>query len=158
MEKTNNEVECRELEVFELFKGFAEKQLKQLVNITRKKSFRMNTHVYEEGDRAKEMFLVSRGLISIRAIKAGDELAVAFEARERGDLFGAACFMKAEQYTSTAVCLEETEVYAIDSDRLYELCEKDSELGYRLMKKVARLYFDRYETAKRELGMPIATV
>lgn len=148
--------DCNDLKVFELFSGFGEKQLKQLADITSKKTFKINTYVYKQGDRAKEMFLVSRGLVSVLGIKAEDELAVAFEARERGDLFGAACFMKAQRYTSTAVCLEETELYAIDSDKLYELCENDSELGYRLMKKVAQLYFDRYETAKKELGIPVA--
>jgi len=45
----------------------------------------------------------------------------------------------------------------IDADKLLELCEINFELGYRLMKKVAQLYFSRYETAKRELGVPVTS-
>jgi CRP-like cAMP-binding protein len=71
--------------------------------------------------------------------------------RERGELFGAACFMKPQQYTLTGVCLEDSEVLAIDADKLYDLCEADAEVGFKLMKKVAMLYFERYKNAKRQL-------
>jgi hypothetical protein len=65
--------------------------------------------------------------------------------------------MKDQIYTLTAVCLEDTELLVIDAGRLSKVCELDFELGYRLMKKVAQLYFDRFEVAKRELGVPVAT-
>jgi len=147
-------VEPKDLKALELFSVLSE--LEELAKITNRKTYKANSYVYKQGDRAKEMFAVNRGLVSLRGIKSGDELTIAFEVRERGDLFGAAWFMQSEKYTLHAVCLEETEVFAIHAAKLYELCETDSELGYRLMKKVAQLYFDRYEAAKKELGIPMA--
>jgi CRP-like cAMP-binding protein len=47
--------------------------------------------------------------------------------------------------------MEDTEVMAIDADKLTELCKKDPAVGYELMLKIAQIYFERYKTAKRNL-------
>jgi CRP/FNR family transcriptional regulator, cyclic AMP receptor protein len=144
-------VDVSELKKFEVFSVFSDKQLQELAKISEKKTYKVNSHVYEHGDRAKYLFVVSKGLVSLRELKPGDQIGIAFEMRERGELFGAACFMKPQQYTLTGVCLEDSEVLAIDADKLYDLCESDAEVGYKLMKKIAMLYFERYKHAKRQL-------
>jgi len=95
--------------------------------------------------------VVSKGLVSLRRFEPGDEVGIAFETREPGTLFGAASFMEPQEYTLTAVCMEDTEVMAIDADKLTELCKKDPAVGYELMLKIAQIYFERYKTAKRNL-------
>ncbi len=40
--------------------------------------------------------------------------------------------------------MEDTEVMAVDADRLAELCENDSAVGYNLMLKIDQIYFERY--------------
>jgi CRP-like cAMP-binding protein len=144
-------VEIGELKKHEIFASFSDKQLESLGKITQKKTFKANSHVYEHGERAKFMFVVAKGLVSLRELKPGDKVGIAFEMRERGEMFGAACFMKPQQYTLTGVCLEDSEVLAIDADKLFDACEADAEMGYKLMKKVAQLYFERYKAAKRQL-------
>jgi CRP/FNR family transcriptional regulator, cyclic AMP receptor protein len=144
-------VDVSELKKFEMFSVFSDKQLDQLAKMTDKKKYKANAHVYEHGERAKYLFVVTKGLVSLRELKPGDTVGIAFEMRERGELFGAACFMKPQQYTLTGVCMEDSEVLAIDADKLYDLCEADAEVGFKLMKKVAMLYFERYKNAKRQL-------
>lgn len=144
-------VDAGELKKYELFSVFADAQLKRIAEITDTKTYKAAAHVYEHGDRAKYLFVVSKGLVSLREIQPGDQVGIAFEMRERGELFGAACVMKPQQYTLTAVCLEDSELIAVDADRLFELCEKEPEMGYKLMRKIAQLYFERYKVAKRQL-------
>jgi len=144
-------VDVSELKRFEVFSVFSDQQLDQLAKIAEKKIFKIYSHVYEHGERAKYLFVVSKGLVSLRELKPGDQVGIAFEMRERGELFGAACFMRPQQYTLTGVCLEDSEVLAIDADKLFDLCEADAEVGYKLMKKIAGLYFERYKAAKRQL-------
>jgi CRP-like cAMP-binding protein len=144
-------LDANELKRIDLFSAFSDRQLETLATITEKKTYKAQQHVYEHGDRAKYMFVVSRGLVSLREIKPGDQVGIAFEMRERGEMFGAACFMKPQQYTLTGVCMEDSEVLAIDADKLLDLCQTDAELGYRLMTKIAQLYFERYKFAKRQL-------
>jgi CRP-like cAMP-binding protein len=54
-------------------------------------------------------------------------------------------------------CIEDSEVMAIDADKLSDLCEKDPVVGYKLMVKIAQVYFERYKTAKRDLHEMVRT-
>ncbi len=150
-------VEVSDLKKLELFGTLAEKQLEEIAEITEKKSFKKHSHVYGRGNGAKHLFVVNKGLVSLRRIDPGDEVGIAFETREPGGLFGAASFMKPQEYTLTAVCLEDTEVMAIDADKLFELCEQDPAVGYQLMLKIAQIYFERYKSAKRSLHDMVRT-
>ena len=149
--------EVKELAKFDMFKPFSQSQLEAIAKITQKKTFKRNAHIYERGKRAKELFVVSKGLVSLRRIEPGDKVGIAFETREPGTLFGAASFMQPQEYTLTAVCMENTEVLAIDANKLFKLCEKDPNLGYRMMLKIAQIYFERYKTAKRNLYAMVHT-
>lgn len=144
-------VEANELKKFYLFNLFSEEQLEELAEISEKKTYKKKDHIYEPGDRAKHLFVVNEGLVSLRRLEPDDDVGIAFEMRESGDLFGAASFMHPQHYTLTAVCLEDSEVIAIDADKLFDLCEKDPAVGYRLMLRIAQVYFERYKIAKRNL-------
>lgn len=144
-------VDVSDLKKIEGMAVFSEKQLGDLAGITDKKTYKAKEHIYEHGDRARFMFIVTKGLVSLRQLMPGDEVGIVFEMRERGELFGAACVMKPQQYTLSAVCMEDSEVLAIDADKLFDLCEADPDLGYRFMKKIAQLYFERYKVCKRQL-------
>ena len=144
-------VEASAMAYLKVFELLSDEQLEEMAKITVKKRYRIHDHIYERGNPAKQLFVVKKGLVSLRRIDPGDEIGIAFEAREPGGLFGAASFMKPQEYTLTAVCLEDTEVMAIDADRLFELCEKDPAMGHHLMLKIAQIYFERYKTAKRSL-------
>jgi CRP/FNR family transcriptional regulator, cyclic AMP receptor protein len=146
-----------ELRALDLFSAFSDKQLQELARITTKRAYRSNALIYTQGQPANEIFIIRKGSVSLRSFKSGDEVVLAFELCEPGDFFGAASLMKDKIYTLTALCLEGTETLVIDADKLLTLCEDDFELGFKLMKKVAQLYFDRYEVAREELGIPVAT-
>jgi len=144
-------VEVSDFNQLEIFSVFSEEQLDELSIITEETSFNKGDRIYEKGNRARYMFVVLKGLVSLREISPGDEVGIAFEKRERGDFFGSASFMKPQEYTLTAVCLQDTQVLAIDADQLFDLCEEDSNLGYKFMKKIAQIYFARYKVAKRQI-------
>jgi hypothetical protein len=46
---------------------------------------------------------------------------------------------------------------AIDADKLEELCKDDPELGYKFMKEVAQINFERYKVAKRQIHAMVRT-
>ena len=149
--------EVSDLKKFDVFKGLAEKQLAQLAKITDKKAYKKSTFVYERGKKAKHLFVVNKGTVSLRRLEPGEKVGIAFESRESGELFGAASFMVPQQYTLTAVCMADSEVFAIDADRLFKLAEQDAAVGYRLMLAVAQIYFERYKSAKRQIHQMVST-
>ena len=150
-------VEASEMAYLKVFDLLSDEQLEKIAEITEKKSHKIHDHIYERGNTAKYLFVVKKGLVSLRRIDPGDEVGIAFEMREPGGLFGAASFMEPQEYTLTAICLQYTEVMAIDADKLFELCEKDTAVGYQLMLKIAQIYFERYKIAKRSLHDMVRT-
>ncbi|MCG6946906.1 MAG: cyclic nucleotide-binding domain-containing protein [Deltaproteobacteria bacterium] len=150
-------VEAYKVAYMKLFDLLSDEQLEEVAKITEKKSYKIHDHIYERGNAAKHLFVVKKGLVSLRRIDPGDEVGIAFETREPGELFGAASFMKPQEYTLTAVCQEDTEVMAIDADRLFELTEKDPAVGYQLLLNISQIYFERYKTAKRSLHEMVRT-
>jgi CRP-like cAMP-binding protein len=144
-------VEIKDLKKFDTFSLLSEDQLAEIAKITEKQTFKKGAQVYQEGDRANHIFLVTKGLVSMRKIAPGDTIGISFESREKGDLFGTACFMKPQEYTLNSVCMEDSEVMAIDADKLFDLFQQHPEIGYKFMKEIAKIYFERYKIAKRQI-------
>ncbi len=136
---------------FDFFNAFSEKQLAELVKVTETKTFKKGSEIYKEGDRANYIFLVSKGWVSLRKIDPERDIGISFENREKGELFGTACFMKPQEYTLNAICMEDSEVLKMDADKLFDLFQKDYQIGYLFLKEIAKVYFERYKSVKRQL-------
>ena len=136
---------------FDFFNAFSEKQLAEIAKITETKTFKKGSEIYKEGDRANHIFMVSKGWVSLRKIDPERDLGISFENREKGELFGTACFMKPQEYTLNAVCMEDSEVMALDADKLFDLFQKDYQIGYLFLREIAKVYFERYKSVKRQL-------
>jgi CRP/FNR family transcriptional regulator len=136
---------------FDFFNAFSEKQLAELIKVTETKTFKKGSEIYKEGDRANYIFLVSKGWVSLRKVDPERDIGISFENREKGELFGTACFMKPQEYTLNAVCMEDSEVLKMDADKLFDLFQKDYQMGYLFLKEIAKVYFERYKSVKRQL-------
>jgi CRP/FNR family cyclic AMP-dependent transcriptional regulator len=136
---------------FDFFNAFSKDQLAVLAKVTDKKSFAKGTEIYKEGDRANNIYLVTKGWVSLRKVDPEKDIGISFENRGRGELFGTACFMKPQEYTLNAVCMEDSEVLAMDADKLFDLFQKDYQIGYLFLKEIAKVYFERYKSVKKQL-------
>ena len=121
------------------------------MKVTEKKTFKKGSQIYKEGDRANHIFIVSKGWVKLRKIDSEKDIDISFENRSKGELFGAACFMKPQEYTLNAICAEDTEVISINADDLFDLFHKDYQIGYLFLKEIAKVYFERYKSVKRQL-------
>ena len=144
-------VESNKLGQFSVFSDLSGDQLDKISEITEERSYSRADYIYQSGEKAGHLFVVMQGLVSLREFGPDDRVGVGFEIREKGDIFGCGSLTPACKYTLTAVCMEETKVLAVDADQLFKLCDIDTGLGYKLMKKVARIYFERFETAKKQI-------
>jgi len=146
-----------EFNKFDFFNAFSEKQLAELIKVTGKKTYAKGQRSHKEGDRANQLFIVSKGWVSLRKIDPEKDIGISFENRGRGELFGTACFMKPQEYTLNAMCMEDSEVLAMDADKLFDLFQKDYQIGYLFLKEIATVYFERYKSVKRQLYEMVKT-
>ena len=150
-------VEVNDINKLEIFNIFSEKQLEELSKITEKRTFEKGALIYQRGYRADRIYLVTKGLVGLDKLKPGEKIGISFEHREKGDLFGTACFLELQKYSLTAVCLQDSEVISIDADKFFELCQSDPELGYKFLKKVVQIYFERYQAAIGQIHEMVKT-
>ncbi|MFC1813044.1 Crp/Fnr family transcriptional regulator [Thermodesulfobacteriota bacterium] len=144
-------VEASDLIKLELFGVFLKKQLEELATVTEEKNYKKKEMIYQQGDRANHFYIITRGLISLVEFQPGDKVGIVFEERGQGEVFGCASFMKPRNHTLTAMCVEDSEVLVIETDKLIDLFEKDPDVGYKFMKNINQIYFDLYKFAKRQL-------
>ena len=133
------------------FNSYSDDQLSELAEITEKIYYGANEIIYRRGDPANYLFVIALGSVSLKHYEAGDKVGIAFENRKKGEMFGVAVLMEPPVYSLTAVAIEESELLAVDAKALLALCEKRSDIGYRLMREVAKVYLERYRQVKVQL-------
>ena len=144
-------VEISETIGLKVFNALSGEEMEELLELTERESYEKGAKVYNRGDKADRIYIVTKGMVSLRRIEPDETIGISFEKRQAGEFFGAACFMEPREYTLTAVCLEDAEVLAIDAGKLFQLCENNFEIGYKFIKEVARIYFERYKIAKNQI-------
>jgi len=136
---------------FDFFNAFSKDQLAGNAKVAETKTFKKGSEIYKEGERANRIFIVTKGWVSLRKVDPERDIGISFENREKGELFGTACFMKPQEYTLNAICMEDSEVMAMDADKLFDLFQKDNRVAYLFLKEIAKVYFERYKSVKRQL-------
>jgi CRP-like cAMP-binding protein len=151
-------VTASEMEKMEVFSGFTTKQIKKLSLIAKKVTFKKGKKVYLSKYRAGRLFVVAKGKVELRIFDPTEVVAISFGTLGQGELFGAASLFKPPEYTVTAFCKKDSEFLVMEASDLIDLMEKDKELGFKLMKKVAQVYFDRYERSKKQIQDMVKTM
>ena len=147
-----------EMENIETFSTFSAKQKKKIALIAKKTKYKKGKKVYLSKYRAGRLFVVVKGKVDLRLFDPTDEVGISFGIMRSGDLFGAASLLKPQEYTVTALCKKDSEFLVMESNDLIDLMEKDKDLGFKLMKKVAQVYFDRYERSKKQMQAMVKTM
>jgi len=144
-------ITASEMEKIEVFRVFSAKQIKKLSLIAKKIKYKKGKKVYLSKYRAGRLFVVIKGKVDLRVFDPNEEVGISFGIMGDGALFGGASLLKPQEYTVTAFCKKDCEFLVMESNDLIDLMDRDNELGYKLMKKVAQIYFDRYERAKVQI-------
>ena len=151
-------ITANDLAKYKMFRGLSDEKKTLITEISGMRSYRKDDYIYESGDAATHLFIVDQGSVGMRKFESADNVGISFEIRSSGELFGAASFMLPQKYTLTAVCLEDCRILAMDAQRFKVLCEEDPEIGFWLMKKLTRIYFNRYRDASKNLYGVVQTL
>ncbi len=116
--------------------GLSDEDQRKLACISRLQEFPKGATVFSEGTDHKDIYVVRNGRVEIcMSIQARGCLPVV--TLESGDLVGWSSILKQGEMTATVVAVENSQMVAIDAARLRELCEKDHDIGYQIMKRIA---------------------
>ena len=106
--------------------------------------------IFREGDPANRFYLIQRGQVALES-SLKDRPAVRIQTIGAGDVLGWSWLFPPYYWHFDARTLEPTSAIFFYGTRLREECEKDHDLGYELMKRMAGVVLQRLQATRRQL-------
>jgi signal-transduction protein with cAMP-binding, CBS, and nucleotidyltransferase domain len=127
-----------------LFRDLDQKHLNLVAEQFSTESFSSGETVFMQGDRADRVYVVSAGKVVIR-FKPYDGDILDVSEIEKDGIFGWSAVLGRKRYTSSAVCLEDTDAFWIDGDVLRKLAEDHPETGVIILERLAEVIAQRLQ-------------
>jgi CRP-like cAMP-binding protein len=127
------------------FRQMPDSHLDQLAAIGREVNLPAHKTIFEEYDRAKDVYIILSGEVSLVICEPKDscrQIAVVGE----GDLVGWSPLVGRSRLTDTAVTLTPVKAFVFEGKKLLEFCEANPSFGFEFMRRAAT------ELAKRLSG------
>jgi CRP-like cAMP-binding protein len=133
------------------FSGLAPRELKEVAAIIHKRSYRAGETVFVQGDPGLGMYIVQEGEVSISlANNEGEngELVLLTE----GDFFGELALLDESPRSANANCKTDSSLIGFFRPDLFQLIERNSQLGLKIVLKLAEIVAQRLRSADQELS------
>lgn len=122
----------------------------KLEPLAREKFFEPGTRIFAEGAIDDDVYLIAVGHVRL-------EMAVPYAPRVQflslgpGDLLGWSPLLGDQPMTATATAIERVQVVVFDGGALRRLCHSDHEIGFQVMKQLARALSQRLLATRLQL-------
>ena len=147
----------------DLFKGLDDTRLKKVAQLCRSRSFQRGEVVFNEGEDATELFLLSEGRIVLEmdvSAPGQPPLPTGMEIVNGGEVFGWSSVVSPYVYKLSARCMTLCNTLAIKGDMLRKMMTEDTILGYHVMTKLAEIIALRLTYTRLRLtsgvGIPLS--
>ena len=131
-------------------KDLSAAHLKVLAESAMLKEFKEGELIFREGDIANRFYLIRTGKVALEFSEKDGE-AVLIQNVGAGDVLGWSWLFPPFYWHFDARAVEPTNAIFFYGTRLREQCEEDKELGYELMKRMAKVMIDRLQATRKEL-------
>lgn len=138
---SSSSLECRRMDYFlarlPAFRRLPRDVLERLSTALPVRELKKGSAVFREGDPPESVFLLKSGLV--KAVKySPSEEPVTMQIVTPGTLFGMIAVLDAKDYSVTAVCLQDSEVYPIPTPDLRELLARHPDFSAEVFAQVGR--------------------
>jgi len=153
------------LKEFTIMKDFSDEQLSKLAALATEEKYTAGTQMYQKGDIARSLFLVQKGkIVLFMESYLGPHkppMQVTVDMITKGESMGWSAVVEPYLYTLGALCIDDSEMIALDAARLRQLMEEDSIIGFKIMRAVAKVISSRLTHTRiilvGERGMSVLT-
>lgn len=114
------------------------------------KEFREGEVIFREGDIVDGFYLLEQGRVHLGTHTPACGC-LGLRELGPGDVLGWSWLFPANVWHFEARAVEPTRAVAFNGQRLLELCERDHQLGYGLMKRLAQVLIRRLQASQKDL-------
>ncbi len=144
-------ISVEQLRRFPAFAGVEPESLRKLAMTADALTFERDETLFRDGDPADTLFLITGGEVDIQYHLNTDQR-VTVDTLIAGDLLSWSAVVPPYQCTATAVARAHVDALAFSGPELRELLEADHNLGYGVMKDIARATSQRLSGARVQLA------
>ncbi len=133
------------------FADLSARELRGVAAIVHKREYKAGEPVFYQGDPGLGMYIIREGEVSIRLAESeGEEkeLAVLTD----GDFFGELALLDESPRSATAICRTDCSLIGFFRTDLFELIEQKSELGIKIILRLAEILAVRLRKTDKELS------
>jgi len=128
----------------DLFQSLTSEDVARISAFSGVKSLQAGERVYRCEDPASHAFVLLEGKVQLSLCESKRDVSIPVSKVDKGDLFGIAPLLGSERYTTTAVCMKNASVLAIEAKPLMAVLKGYPEVDRGVMRAVAKAYFSRY--------------
>ncbi|RMG45254.1 MAG: cyclic nucleotide-binding domain-containing protein [Acidobacteria bacterium] len=147
-------ISTERLRRFPIFSGLDEGTLRELAMAGREDSFARGEILFEEGQPAEELWLLTAGEADLRVVLPGGERRTV-DTAVAGDLLVWSAVVPPHRMHLEGVARTDARALRFRADRVRELMERDPSFGYRLMRAVAGALCHRLEGTQTLLAVRV---
>ena len=145
-------VDKKALAGLELFEGLPERALEAVAALSQERSYAPGEIIFSPERASEWAFLLLKGTVrlTVHASSLPEPVAIA-SLETPGQAFGFSTVVGQGHHNSSAEAVTEVKVVAIDGPRFLDYLEKEPEVGFVVMRRVARAISSRLSTLRRLL-------
>lgn len=155
---------------FSIFSDFSRNNLLEIAQYLEVLEFNADDTVFREKEKADKFYVVLSGEVELRLIASDQilkadvhfedytrtkteivEREIAVDSIEPGEIFGWSALTPAGNFTSKAVCVEPTKVFAFPAGTLRNFFIQHPEVGYPFMERLAEIISNRLTNRTNKL-------
>ncbi len=127
----------------ELFIDLNDMQLENILHHSSVKSFSEGETIFNQGENADYLYVLIEGQVDLSLKDKEDVGFMTSKIEKEASVFGTPSLMEPPVYNVSARCLKPTKALAIEAKYLKNSIEADPQMGIKIMKRLASIYFNR---------------
>jgi CRP-like cAMP-binding protein len=138
------------LRALDFTKDFEAKKIEKLAGISTYVTFSEGAMIFREGDSSELVYLIIEGGVDLLTQVPGHGQVEILQL-EPGQLLGWSSLFPPQKKTASARTNKPTKAVAVNALKLLDLCEEDTDFGYRIVWKIADIISGRLRAARAQL-------
>lgn len=133
------------------FFGFlTDEQYKKFAMVADEVTWKADDSIFEVGSTADVVYVLMEGEVELKYFV--EDTTVSHKSKEfsvgevnPGEPFGLSSLLDAKEFTANAIALSDSKGIKIEASKVLDLVKEDPQLGYGLMKAIAKSAFERLD-------------
>jgi len=126
------------LKKVEILSNLSESQLEKVAELCREQTCNADDIIFKENDKSSELYLIQDGLVEITLSVPEPGMEQSIVTLGKGQIFGEVALVDEGPRTASARCIADgTRLWVAKRADFISLCEKDTGIGFLVMKNIA---------------------